>query len=112
LIQRPAVRATLRALNLAGGLVLAAVAFVVLGFVAAITICTGDETTGLCVHHAGLIPYVEWTTVGTAVLAPLAAGVVAFMRRQPAWLLVGAAVAGVLFLLLLQVVAGQSSALS
>ena len=111
LFAHPTVRATVRALNIVAGLALAVVAFAVLAFVAAFTICTGDETTGLCVRHAGLVPYLEWPIVAIGALAPLAAGIVAFVRRQPAWLFAGAATAGVMFLLLLQVVAGQSSAL-
>ena len=106
LFAHPTVRATVRALNIVAGLALA-----VLAFVAAFTICTGDETTGLCVRHAGLVPYLEWPIVAIGALAPLAAGIVAFVRRQPAWLFAGAATAGVMFLLLLQVVGGQSSAL-
>jgi hypothetical protein len=110
--QRPGVKATLRALSLVAGIATAACAFVVVGFYAAVLGCAGEETRGLCVHHAGLVPVLEWPIFVLAVAAPLAGGIASFMTRRPGWLGLGIAVAGVMFGLMIAVSTGQSSYLS
>ena len=112
LAQRPAVKATLRALNLVGGLVFSALAFVVVGLIAALGACLGDETSGLCAGNAGLVPVLEWPIFVVAALAPLAGGVAAFVTRRPRWLALGVGLAAVMFFLMLVVSTGQSSVLS
>ena len=109
---RPALKATLRALNLVGGLVFSALAFVVVGLTAALAACYGEETSGLCAGHAGLVPVLEWPIFVVAVLAPLAGGIAAFVTRRPRWLALGVGLAGLMFVLMLTVSNGQSSVLS
>jgi len=105
----PAVRATLRALNLVAGTIVAFVAVVIVGLYAGLQTCQGEETEGLCVGHAGLVPVLEWPIFVIAVIAPFAGGVAAFLTRHPRWLAVGVAVAGAMFLLMNVVSAGQTS---
>ena len=112
LTERPAVKATLRALNLVGGLVVSALAFVVVALTAALADCLGDETTGLCAGNAGLVPVLEWPIFVVAILAPLAGGIAAFVTRRPRWLALGVSLAVVMFALMLAVSQGQSSVLS
>ena len=112
LAQRPAVKTALRALSLVGGLVFSALAFVVVGLIAALAACLGGETSGLCAGNAGLVPVLEWPIFVVAVLAPLAGGIAAFATRRPRWLALGAGVAVVMFCLMLAVSAGQTGVLS
>ena len=112
LAQRPGVKATLRALNLVGGLVFSALAFVVVGLAAALTGCLGGETSGLCAGHPELVPVLEWPIFLVAVLAPLAGGVAAFAQRRPRWLALGVGLAVVMFVLMLAVSHGQTGVLS
>ena len=101
--------ATVRALALVAGIATAACSFVVVGFWAAVLGCTGEETHGLCVGHAGLVPVLEWPIFVLAVLAPFAGGIAAFIERRPRWLGIGIAVAVLMFALMLAVSTGQSS---
>ena len=112
LTQRPAVKATLRGLNLVGGLVFSGLAFVVVGLTAGLAACLGEETSGLCAGNAWLVPVLEWPIFVVAVLAPLAGGIAAFVRRRPRWLAVGVGLAVVMFILMLAISNGQSSVLS
>ena len=107
-MQRPGVKATLRALNVVGGAIVAFVAFVVVGLYAALQGCQGEETTGLCVNHAGLVPVLEWPLFVVAVIAPLAGGIAGGLTRRPRWLAVGVAVAVGMFALLGLVSTGQT----
>jgi hypothetical protein len=106
--QRPAVRATVRALNVVGGAILSFFAFVLVGLYAALQGCQGEETTGLCVNHAGLVPVLEWPIFVIAAIAPLAGGIAACVTRRPRWLAVGAAVAVVMAALMGLVATGQT----
>ena len=106
--QRPAVKATLRALHLVGGVVVAFVAFVIVGVLAAVQACEGEETHGLCVDHAGLVPILEWPIFVLAVLAPFAGGIASFVVRRPRWLGLGVCVAVAMFLLMIAVSSGQT----
>lgn len=106
--QRPFVAGTLRALNVVGGFVMASIAFVIVGLYAALQRCDGPETHGLCVDHAGLVPVLEWPIFVIAVLAPLAGGIAACVTRRPRWLVVGTAVAVVMFALMSVVSTGQT----
>jgi len=106
--QRPLVKATLRALNLVGGIVVSCIAFVIVGLYAALQSCEGEETHGLCVAHAGLVPILEWPIFVLSVLAPFAGGVASFATRQPRWLALGVFVAVAMFLLMMSVSTGQT----
>lgn len=106
--QRPAVRATVRALNVVGGAILSFVAFVFVGLYAALQGCQGEETSGLCVNHAGLVPVLEWPIFVIATVAPLAGGIAACVTRRPLWLAVGAIVAVVMAALMGLVATGQT----
>ena len=108
LSQRPVVKATLRVLNIAGGAIMSFVAFVIVGLYAALQGCDGGETHGLCVNHAGLVPVLEWPIFVIAVLAPLAGGIAGCVMRRPRWLVVGVAVAVMMFALMSIVSTGQS----
>ena len=108
LMQRRGVKATLRALNVVGGTIMSFVALVVVGLYAAVQGCQGEEATGLCVNHAGLVPVLEWPIFVVAVIAPLAGGIAACVTRRPRWLAVGVAVAVVMFALLGLVSTGQT----
>jgi hypothetical protein len=110
-MQRPAVKGTLRALSLVAGVASAAVAFVVVGFFAAFLGCVGEETTGLCVHHAGLVPWLEWLIVVTATVAPLAGAVASFVKRNPFWLIAGVTTAVLMGYAMQAVSAGQTGLL-
>ena len=112
LSQRPAVKATLRALNLVGGLACSALAFVVVGLIAGLSACLGQETDGLCVGSAWLVPVLEWPIFVIAVLSPLVGGVAAFAQRRARWLALGAGLAVVMFCFALVVSAGQTGVLS
>ena len=112
LAQRPRVRGALRALNLVAGIAFAAVALVVVGMLAALMGCTGNELDGLCVHRAWLVPVLEWPIFVVSVIAPPAGGIAAFVTRRPRWLAAGVAVAGLMFALMLAVSTGQSWLLS
>lgn len=107
--QHPAVRATLRALNLVAGAVAAFFAFVIVGLYAALETCEGGETHGLCAGHAELVPVLEWPIFVMAVLAPFAGGIAAFVTRRPRWLVLGVAVAVLMFALTSIVSTGQTS---
>ena len=98
----------LRALVLATGAVVAAVAFVFVGFVALVWGCSGSETHGLCAGHAGLVAVVEWPTFTGAVLAPLAGGIAGFVRRDAYWLGVGVLLAFLLAVIEVAVTTGQT----
>jgi hypothetical protein len=111
-MERPAVKGTLRALNLVGGLAVATAAFVCVGFLAAVMGCQGEETQGLCAGSAWLVPVLEWPIVVLSVLAPLAGAIAAFVTRRPRWLGLGTAVAVLMFLAEIAVSTGQSSYLS
>jgi hypothetical protein len=87
--QRPAVKGALRALNLIGGFAVALVAFFVVGAWAALLGCVGEETRGLCVDNAWLVPVLEWPIFVIAVVAPLAGAVASFVKREPTWLFIG-----------------------
>lgn len=106
--QRPVVKGTLRALNLVGGIVVALMAFVVVGVYAALQHCGGEETRGLCVDHAGLVPVLEWPIFVLAVLAPFAGGIASFVTRRPRWLGIGILVAVAMFGLMGIVSTGQT----
>jgi hypothetical protein len=107
--QRPAVKATLRALNIVGGTFAAFAAFVVVGLYAGLQNCEGEETHGLCVDHAGLVPILEWPIFVLSVLAPFAGGIASFVTRRPRWLGLGVAVAFVMFGLMGVVSEGQTA---
>ncbi len=109
LSQHPAVKATVRALNVVAGTIVAFVAFVVVGLYGALLGCEGEETRGLCAGHAGLVPVLEWPIFALAVLAPFAGGIVAFVKRQPRWLLLGTAVAVLMLGLMALVSTGQTA---
>ena len=108
LMQRPRVKATLRALNVVGGAIVSFVALVVVGLYAALQGCQGEETTGLCVNHAGLVPVLEWPIFVIAVIAPLAGGIAGCVTRRPRWLAAGVAAAVVVFALMSLVSTGQT----
>jgi hypothetical protein len=110
--ERPAVKSAVRALNIVGGVAVAAVAFVFVGLVAALSGCVGDESTGICVDHAGLVPVLEWAIFLTAVIAPLAGGIVAFIRREVLWLLAGTVTAGAMFYFMVELANGQTGLLN
>jgi hypothetical protein len=109
LSQHPAVKGTLRALNLVGGTIAAFLAFVIVGLYGALQYCEGDEVEGLCAGHAGLVPVLEWPIFVIAVVAPFAGGIAAFVTRRPRWLAVGVALAVVMFALMSIVSTGQTS---
>jgi hypothetical protein len=111
-LQRPAVRATLRALYLVGGFAVACGAFFVVGFWAALLGCVGEETRGLCVHTAWLVPVLEWPIFVAAVVAPLAGGIASYLKRDPVWLTVGIMAAFVMGGLMALVSTGQTGLLS
>lgn len=106
--QRPAVRGALRALNVAGGVVVAVIAFVVVGLSAALKTCEGEETSGLCVDHPGLVPVLEWPILVLAVLAPLAGGIASCVTRRARWLGLGILGAAVMLALMGLVSTGQT----
>lgn len=87
--QHPTVKGALRALNLVAGFTVALAGFVVVGFYAALLGCVGEETHGLCVNSAWLVPWLEWPIVAAAVAAPLAGGIASFVKRDPVWLVLG-----------------------
>lgn len=107
--QRPAVQATLRALNLVAGTVAGSIAFLIVGLYAGLQNCDGGETHGLCAGHAGLVPVLEWPIVLLAAAAPFAGGIASFVTRRPGWLGLGIAVAFVMFGLMSIVSTGQTS---
>jgi len=109
LSQHPAVRATLRGLSALAGVVVSALAFLVVGLYATLMSCEGEETRGLCPDYAGLVPVLEWPIFVIAVCAPLAGGIVACVREQPRWLALGVVVAFVMLGLIALVSTGQSS---
>jgi hypothetical protein len=84
------------------------VAFVVVGFFAVFLGCVGGETTGLCVHHAGLVAWLEWPIVVTATVAPLAGAVASFVKRNPFWLIAGVTTAVLMGYAMQAVSAGQT----
>jgi hypothetical protein len=100
--------AALRGLILATGVVVAALAFAFVGFVALLWGCGGSETHGLCAGHAGLIPWLEWPVFVGAVLAPLAGGIAGFVRRDGYPLGLGVLLAILLALVELALTSGQT----
>ncbi|HUR83763.1 MAG TPA: hypothetical protein VMY78_00325 [Solirubrobacteraceae bacterium] len=110
--QRPRVRATLRALYVVGGVLVAAAAFVLVGFWAAMFGCYGVETDGLCVSAEWLIPVLEWPIFLLSVAAPLAGGIAGYVRRTAVWLCAGVATSVLMGYLIVLVSATQTSALS
>ena len=109
--RRELVGGTLRALNIVGGVAVAGFAFVCVGLLAAVMGCTGQETTGLCVHSGWLVPVLEWPIFVVSVLAPLAGGIAAYVTRRPRWLATGTLAAALMFALMLAVSTGQSGLL-
>ena len=109
---RPAVRATLRALYVVAGVAVAAAALVVVGFYAALFGCFGVETDGLCASASWLVPWLEWPIFLTAVIAPLAGGIVSYRERTPLWLCCGVLTSVGMAVLIALVSSGQTSALS
>jgi hypothetical protein len=98
----------LRALVLATGVVVAAVAFVFVGFVALVWGCSGSETRGLCAGQPGLVAVVEWPVFTGAVLAPLAGGIAGFVRRDAYWPAVGVLLAFLLAIIEVALTTGQT----
>jgi len=111
LAQRPAVRGTLRALNLLAGFAVAFIAFVLVGAWAAFLGCVGEETHGLCANSAWLVPVLEWPIFVISVLAPLAGGIASYVKRHPYWLCVGVLTAIVMGFLMAAVSTGQTGLL-
>jgi hypothetical protein len=111
-LQRPAVRATLRALYLVAGLAIACIAFVIVGFWAALLGCVGEETRGLCVDTAWLVPVLEWPIFVGAVVAPLAGGIASYVRRDGVWLIFGVLATILMGGLMAVVSTGQTGLLS
>lgn len=109
--QRPRVVTAVRSLYVVVGALGAAIAFVCAGFVAAIATCSGDAT-GPCTNFAGLVPVLEWALVLTAFAAPLVGGIVACIRRQWPWLVVGLVTAVCMFALTATLAQGQTWLLS
>ena len=112
LLQRPHVKATLRALYIVAGLAVACVAFVIVGFWAALLGCVGEETRGLCVDTAWLVPVLEWPIFVAAVAAPFAGGIMSFLKRDPLGLVVGVMTTFVMGGLMAAVSTGQTGLLS
>ena len=109
LLAAPGVVTAVRSLYVVVGALGAAIAFVCTGFVAAIADCSGDAT-GLCTNYAGLVPVLEWALVLAAFAAPLAGGIVACIRREWPWLVVGLFAAAVMFALTVVVARGPDRA--
>ncbi len=109
--QRPRVVTAVRSLYVVVGALGAAAAFVCTGFVAAIADCSGDAT-GPCTNFAGLVPVLEWALVLAAFAAPLAGGIVACIRREWPWLVVGLFTAVCMFALTATLAQGQTGLLS
>jgi len=109
--QRPGIVTALRSLYVVVGAVGAATALLFTGFMAGFSDCSGDAT-GLCTNSAGLVPVLEWALVLTAFAAPLAGGIVACIRREWPWLVVGLITAAVMFALTIAVADGQTGLLS
>lgn len=109
--QRPGVVTALRSLYVVVGAFGAATALLFTGFMAGFSDCSGDAT-GLCTNYAGLVPVIEWALVLTAFAAPLAGGIVACIRKEWQWTLVGLITAAMMFALSAMVAQGQTGLLS
>ena len=109
--QRPRVVTAVRSLYVVLGAIGAAIAFVCTGFMAALADCSG-EASGLCTNYAGLVPVLEWALVLAAFAAPLAGGIVACIRTEWQWILVGSITAAIMFALTAMIAQGQTGLLS
>jgi hypothetical protein len=109
--QRPGVVTAVRSLYVVVGAVGAAIALLATGFMAGFSDCSG-EATGLCTNHAGLVPVIEWALVLAAFAAPLAGGIVACIRKEWPWIVVGLFTAWGMFALTAMVAQGQTGLLS
>jgi hypothetical protein len=109
--QRPGVITTVRSLYVVVGVIGAVGALLATGFLAAMADCSSDAT-GLCTNHAGLVPVLEWALVLVAFAAPLAGGILACVRKQWPWLVLGLFIAAAMFQLTLVVSQGQTGLLS
>ena len=108
LCQHPTVRATLRGLHLVGGDLFAALAFLAVGLLAGLRDCLGEETTGLCVSNAGLVPFLEWPIFAVAVARPGRRRHRGVLTRRSRWLALVVALAFAMFWLMLAVSTGQT----
>jgi hypothetical protein len=106
--ERPVVDGALRVLSVLAGLGTAAVAFVVVGLYAALQNCEGGETTGLCVHQAGLVPVLELPIFVIAFAAPLIGGIATGVTKRGRWLAGGIVLALVMFAAMSLVSTGQT----
>lgn len=109
--QRPGVVTALRSLYVVIGAVGAAIALVFTGFMAGLSDCSGSAT-GMCTNYAGLVPVLEWALVLAAFAAPLAGGIVACIRTEWQWILVGSITAAIMFALTAMIAQGQTGLLS
>ncbi len=105
---RPVVEGAFRVLGVLAGLVTAAAAFVVVGLYAALSNCEGGETTGLCVHHAGLVDVLELPIFLVAFAAPLAGGIATGVTGRGRWLGAGIVLAVLMFAAMSLVSTGQT----
>jgi hypothetical protein len=106
--RRPVVQGALRILGVLAGLATAVAAFVVVGLYAALQSCEGGETTGLCAHHAGLVPVLELPIFLLAFTAPLAGGIATGVTGRSRWLGAGILIAIAMFALMALVSTGQT----
>lgn len=106
--ERPVVEGAFRVLSVLAGLGTACVAFVVVGLYAGLQNCEGGETTGLCVHHAGLVPVLELPIFIIAFAAPLAGGIATGVTQRGRWLGAGIVLAVLMFAAISLVSTGQT----
>ena len=106
--ERPLVEGAFRVLSVLAGLGTACVAFVVVGLYAALQNCEGGETSGLCVHHAGLVPVLELPIFVLAFAAPLVGGIATGVTKRGRWLGWGIVLAVVMFAAMSLVSTGQT----
>jgi hypothetical protein len=104
----------LRGASVVGGLVGAALVFVVGGLMAVLSGCNPSygATTMFCPGHEDLATGLELAALIPGIVAPLAGGIASCVRSHPGWLAGGYAIGLIMLAILYILAGGQESLLS